>query len=301
MSTNDRINQEASKDPDTLEREIDQQRAEIGDTLSALEQKFSPGELFDKALGYARGNGGEFMHNLTDTVRANPVPTLLTTVGLAWLMAGQNRQPTLHTSSTGIGSSTGSGASDKARQLKANVSDRMHSTGQHLSESKQRLSDSMHRGSDSARYQADRARQGFDTLLREQPLVLGAIGIAVGALMGGVLPATRREDELMGETSDRLKQRASGMAREQAEHAREAGKEIGRDLKERVDQSGHRVDGQQSTGASPSTGTSAGTTGTTAATGARTSGAGDINRTSPGNGQNPPRTPGSSTTPNPPL
>ena len=33
------------------------------------------------------------MHGVVDTVKANPVPTLLTSVGLVWLMTGQNRRP----------------------------------------------------------------------------------------------------------------------------------------------------------------------------------------------------------------
>src|SRR3546814_12525543 len=92
MSTHNQVDVEAQKDPDTLEREIDQQRAEIGNIVHALESKLSPGQMIDTALGYAKGGGGEFLHNLTDTVKANPVPTLLTSVGLVWLMAGQNRR-----------------------------------------------------------------------------------------------------------------------------------------------------------------------------------------------------------------
>ncbi|HAN52132.1 MAG TPA: hypothetical protein DCQ75_03590, partial [Pseudomonas sp.] len=93
MSTHNQIDLEAQKDPSTLEREIDQQRAEIGNIVHALESKLSPGQMIDTALGYAKGGGGEFLHNLSDTVKANPVPTLLTGIGLVWLMAGQNRRP----------------------------------------------------------------------------------------------------------------------------------------------------------------------------------------------------------------
>ena len=91
MSTQSRIAAEAQKDPETLEREIDQQRESISSIVHELENKLSPGELLDRALRYAKGNGGEFFGNLGETVKANPVPTLLTALGLTWLMMGQNR------------------------------------------------------------------------------------------------------------------------------------------------------------------------------------------------------------------
>ena len=101
MSTGSQINIEAQKDPAELEREIDQKRAEIGDIVHALENKLSPGELIDTALSYVKGGGGEFFTNLSNTAKANPVPTVLTSIGLLWLMAGQNRQPTAPSSSSG--------------------------------------------------------------------------------------------------------------------------------------------------------------------------------------------------------
>lgn len=65
-----------------------------------------------------------------------------------------------------------------------------------------------------------RARRGFLDTLEEQPLVLGAIGVAVGAALGAALPASEHEDELMGESRDRLKRRAEQEGRHQAEKAR---------------------------------------------------------------------------------
>jgi len=52
------------------------------------------------------------------------------------------------------------------------------------------------------RAQSRRISEGFTDLLREQPLLVGAIGIALGALVGYALPATDAEDHLLGEASD---------------------------------------------------------------------------------------------------
>ena len=44
--------------------------------------------------------------------------------------------------------------------------------------------------------------------LQDQPLLLGALGISVGALLAALLPPTRTEDELVGGWSDRVRDRA---------------------------------------------------------------------------------------------
>jgi hypothetical protein len=44
--------------------------------------------------------------------------------------------------------------------------------------------------------------------LQDQPLLLGALGISVGALLAALLPPTRTEDELAGSWSDRMRDRA---------------------------------------------------------------------------------------------
>ena len=81
------LRDDARKDPATLEREIDQTRANMDRTLGALERKFSPGQLLDQAMEFARENGGEFPNNLGRSIKENPVPALLTAVGIAWMAA----------------------------------------------------------------------------------------------------------------------------------------------------------------------------------------------------------------------
>ena len=84
----------SQKSPEAIEREIDAQRASIGNIVDALESKFTPGQVFDQALGMMQSNGTTFLTNLGTSVRNNPVPAVLTSVGLLWLMMSQNRPPT---------------------------------------------------------------------------------------------------------------------------------------------------------------------------------------------------------------
>ncbi len=231
MSTRNQIEIESQKDPATLEREIDQQRAEISHIVEELEHKLSPGEMMDRVLGYARGNGGEFFDNLTNTVKANPVPTLLTGIGIAWLMAGQNRQPPRYDATAphaSVGdklSHTGGAAKERAAHMRDSVSQSTHRVGESMhnasarvgdsvNSARMRISESTHHAGESLRHGADRARSSYERLRTEQPLALGAIGLALGALFASALPPTRREDELMGETRDQMKERARQKAEE---------------------------------------------------------------------------------------
>lgn len=70
------------------------------------------------------------------------------------------------------------------------------------------------------------------TFLNDQPLVLAGMGIAMGAIIGAALPSTTVEDELMGEESDKLKQKSAELAEGQmvkasavAAHALDAAKQ----------------------------------------------------------------------------
>ncbi|MBU8539312.1 DUF3618 domain-containing protein [Falsiroseomonas tokyonensis] len=69
---------------------------------------------------------------------------------------------------------------------------------------------------------ADEAQHSMGALLRDQPLVLGALGVALGAAVGAMLPRTETEDRLMGETRDDLAQQAAGMAQQGYERARDS-------------------------------------------------------------------------------
>jgi hypothetical protein len=57
-----------------------------------------------------------------------------------------------------------------------------------------------------------RAEQSVESTLRANPLAVGAVAIAVGAAIGLALPHTRREDEWMGRTKERLVKGAGDMA-----------------------------------------------------------------------------------------
>lgn len=180
--------------PDEILAEIDRTRGQMDETLSAIEQRLTPGQLVDQGLDYLKNSGArEYAANLGSSLKTHPLPATLTGIGLAWLMAVGNR-PAQPSSSVSEGPSLG---------------DRMQSA-------KER----MNSGVDSARMQVQRARGSWDYMMREHPLALGAVGLAIGALVAAMAPRTRQEDELMGETRDRLLDDAKQAASEKREQAK---------------------------------------------------------------------------------
>ncbi len=82
-----------SMETDRIERDIDNSRHRLNDTLQALGSKISPGQMVDEALGLAQGQLGQFAGKLGKQVKDNPLPTALIAVGVAWLITSQNQQP----------------------------------------------------------------------------------------------------------------------------------------------------------------------------------------------------------------
>ena len=62
--------------------------------------------------------------------------------------------------------------------------------------------------SNTAREQWERARGGVEYLVNEQPLALGAIGLAIGAILGAAAPRTRMEEQTIGQASRNLAEKA---------------------------------------------------------------------------------------------
>lgn len=229
-STADRIDAESQKDPARLEREIDQQREDISHIVDALENKLSPGQLFDRLISFGKGNGREFAQNVGTAVKTNPIPALLTSVGLLWLYASRNEYPppAARGSYAGAGADdTGPGIADRARELGGQASDAWHDAKAHVADTASRLADTARETGASLEHQTDRVLQGYNQLLRDNPLVLGAIGVAVGALLGAALPPTEPENRLMGEASDRLAEQAKQAVRTGTEKMRDTMEDIG--------------------------------------------------------------------------
>jgi len=205
-------------DPETLERRGDSLRADVGETLDALQRNYSPGALVDRSMDLLRNHGGQMATTIMDTVRRNPMPVLLVGAGVAWMIAAQLRSSSDEDDEEVTTYTTGSFASSDELEV-AEDSDEADSTsgngvGARLSNAKEKLQS-------AARERTRRAGAGMTRLLQEQPFAVGAAGVAIGALLGALLPESAQEDRLLGPVRDR----ALGKVREAGEQGFEASRQ----------------------------------------------------------------------------
>lgn len=110
------------------------------------------------------------------------------------------------------------------------IDDGLSSVGTSASKASDRVKREARQRGEQARHAAEKARSGaaglgrkarngFADALQDQPLVLGALAVAVGAAVGAALPPTRSEDRLVGPHRDALRDNATDYARERGEDA----------------------------------------------------------------------------------
>jgi hypothetical protein len=238
------MNHDEERSTRELQRDIEQTRSHLDSTLDAIEQRLAPRQLVDEGIDYLRHSGArEYVTNLGQTAKNDPLPLALVGVGLAWLMMsdgrhrnGAARPHPANMADDGDASTLRDGAAsvrDKMSDLGDKVSAGTRGTVQRLSdtaasarERAQRVGEAARQGGervgDAARYGRERVRGAYDYLINEQPLVLGAIGLAAGVLLAASAPRTQREDELLGSASDRIKDDAMAAGREQLNKVKSA-------------------------------------------------------------------------------
>jgi len=84
-------------------------------------------------------------------------------------------------------------------------------------------------------------RQSRDSLLQtinSHPLVVGGVGVLIGAVIASALPVSQAENRLLGDTSDDLKNRARDMASEGLEGAKTAARDVYQETVSRAQQEG---------------------------------------------------------------
>lgn len=179
------------------------------------------------------------MANLGETIRENPIPVALIGAGIGWLlMAGmrsdngraeyvsgepeggaERRQSgmarTAHETLDNVGRRAQS-AYDSARRSAGDTWSAARARAARMGEG---MRDRARDWGSSAGDRAQQACRSFGEMVEEQPLLLGAAGLIVGAALGAAIPRTRYEDEMLGETRDSLKQSAEEFGREQWDKA----------------------------------------------------------------------------------
>jgi ElaB/YqjD/DUF883 family membrane-anchored ribosome-binding protein len=137
----------------------------------------------------------------------------------------------------------GETAGDLGRQVGATTS----AIGEGVSSAYGNLADGANRGSAAVGDRAASAAQRLGQLWRDQPLIVLGIGVAVGAALGALLPATEFENRTLGSSKDKLKDEAEDFALRQLDKADKVAEHVfseARDAAEREGLTGEAVVGE---------------------------------------------------------
>ncbi|WP_322889674.1 MULTISPECIES: DUF3618 domain-containing protein [unclassified Yoonia] len=251
-----------------IERDLEEQREGLADSLDDLKEKFSVDTMVREAANQIREHSGDIGASVTRAVKENPLGVALTGVGLAWLIFGERRSPAQVQNSEsygheranrpahdpygayaarrdpvggstryeersvrdidtpswarGFADSDGDISGSAVERTKEGLKDRAGATRDRASALRARLSEGTEELTEegrarvmAAREKATQAREAAMSrmsdardkavdLFEEQPLIAGALALAVGAAIGAALPHTRFEDDTFGDTADDL-------------------------------------------------------------------------------------------------
>ena len=138
---------------------------------------------------------GDWIGGLNSAIRQNPLPAALIGMGVVWLFSGGASSAAGGVQSAiGAASKIGAQVGASARTLGRPVTDALTTSS---------------------------AVATISNLFERQPLLLGAVGIAIGAGVAATLRTTDAESGLFGAASARLQREAMDVAREQVRGARD--------------------------------------------------------------------------------
>jgi hypothetical protein len=171
--------------------------------------------------------GEDFVKSLGKAVRENPLPSALIGMGLVWLFTAA-KTPSKSGVDAAMGGATELGArlGEGARNLNASVTGALVTAGNSVRDGgavmAQKTSDGLSSLSGAFDNQFfSTARSNMSDLLQRQPLVLGAIGLAIGAGVAASLRTTETEVEIFGEASTELQGKARDFGVQQTRRATE--------------------------------------------------------------------------------
>ena len=242
-----RTNKADDLDPETarrtreIEGDIEHTRAELSETIDALQEKLRPSNLVSDATDRVKTATTEKVRDMADTAgdtmqemwadtRKNPLPALLIGAGVAWMLYDRSSNDSGYSSKKRREYSSrryarayepydrGSydrvdtaGAEDRWNEARSQA----HEVGSWAREA-----------GGEARNRARRAQNGMQRMLRQNPLLVGAAAMLVGAAVGASLPETERENELMGEARDSMIDRAQNAAENAVSAVKEATNDV---------------------------------------------------------------------------
>ena len=151
---------------------------------------------------------GDFLKQLGAAVSKNPAPAALVGMGLIWLFTSKGSQYRIAAESLGFVEQRAAGA---AKSVGQSVEGQSRTQG---------VFDPL-----GANYLSAMSSELSD-LIQRQPLLLGAIGVAIGAGVAASLPISEIETDLLGDASAGIQDKARSLAVEESRQASSLAKNV---------------------------------------------------------------------------
>jgi hypothetical protein len=213
--------------------------------------------------------GSDFIHDLGDAVRQNPLSAALIGMGILWLFTGSRPAERVadFARNTGL-DRIPNAAGDAFDAARSTLRSGTETVGERVASVQGAMSDGAADAVDNAaRYGReyadstseyvsslpgtgaeilDTVRSNLSDVFRAQPLALGAIGIAIGAGIAAALPATELEADYLGEASDAAKAKATEFAAEQTDRVTTVAENVVQAVTEEARKQGLTLEGAKS-------------------------------------------------------
>lgn len=137
-------------------------------------------------------------------------------------------------SATSFATQAADRASASMASVKGAVSDAAEVVSRSVTSAYQEALESAYRAGYQAAAGGRSAQRGMQSVLEENPVLIGALSATAGAALGALLPRTQVEANLFGEMSANLRQKAVHLSQEQMQSAKEKASEVIAEIKEAV-------------------------------------------------------------------
>lgn len=220
-----------------LEMEAEQRRHRVSGLMDELKARIAPNQVVEEVMEYAatglRGAASEMARNLAVKAQKNPLPFLLIGAGIAWIVASERRHHANGGAQPQSGMPRGADSMPRPQRNGDNGSliDRgFHQVASKVSEVTDSVSGRLQGVSEKAKEGWGRAEEfavgsyvgakqviedtatsgdqmlsNARSFMHQEPLVVGGVGLAIGAALGAAIPTTPSENRLMGATADEAK------------------------------------------------------------------------------------------------
>ena len=251
-----------------IRAKIEETRADMGETIDAIQERLSFANISEqvseqvsnaletakdtvydatigKVVGFMKNTGnGISQSSMVRTVKDNPLPFILIGAGAGLLayqgfsgkgrraaQGYQGRYLTSGQSGENVESSLPREAVQAARDTVSNAAGNAYRSVTRAAENTYAEAGELaNRAIEKAGDLGTKAHETYQHVLEERPWVIGVAALAAGAAVGVAIPASRYENQLMGDTRANLMSRVQEAADGFVDRAKQAATQAGRNI-----------------------------------------------------------------------